>query len=305
MSPGASSGVSPCILTDTQFHRLRELVASFCGLHLSEDARGRLARTVESRLRVGFGQDVDAYADHLEADRGATGELACLVDEITNNETYFFREEQQLEAFSEKILPELIQRQGRRHRLCLWSAGCSSGEEPLTLAMLLTQSGLWEKRLSHISVHILGTDVCRPMILKARRAHYGASSFKGLSQDRRREVKMRFFHKEGEGAVPRLELRQLVSYLHLNLLDSDGQALFGEMDAIFCRNVLMYLLAPHRQRVIQGFFRKLSPGGYLLLGHSENLLGMETPFEALRLRGTLVYRKPRRPKAGFGQGWEL
>jgi len=169
--------------------------------------------------------------------------------------------------------------------------------------MLLLQSPHWAESLSQFEVRILGTDISRRMIRRARDGHYGASSFKGLSAAQRREIQRRFFERDGERFVARPEVRQLVSYLHLNLLDRDGAALFGEMDVILCRNVLMYFPAPLRLQVIQGFFRKLSPRGYLLLGHSENLLGLETPFEALRLRGSLVYRKPTRRRLGFGEEW--
>lgn len=303
MSQWARSQDSPLMLTSSQFASLKDLVTGFCGLLVSEDGRARLARVVDGRLRGRSMRDVDAYVAQLEADTGPNGELARLVDEVTNNETYFFREEPQLEAFSEEILPELLARAERRHRLSLWSAGCSSGEEPLTLAMLLLESKLWQGRLSGLSVHVLGTDVCRPMIRRAREGRYGESSFKGLTLARRRGIAQRFFRKEGEHYIPRAELSELVSYLHLNLLDPEGPALFGEMDAIFCRNVLMYFPVALRLQVIQGFFRKLSHDGYLLLGHSENLLGMETPFEAVRRRDCLVYRKPSRPRVGFGDGW--
>jgi chemotaxis protein methyltransferase CheR len=94
-----------------------------------------------------------------------------------------------------------------------------------------------------------------------------------------------------------------VSYLQINLLDREGTSLFGDLDIILCRNVLMYFPAPLRLQAIQVFFRKLAPRGYLLLGHSENLLGLDTPFEAQRLLGSLVYRKPTRPPVGLGEEW--
>lgn len=299
---GGESGVTR-VLTTPQFLRLRDLLTDFCGLSLSEDNRSRLARVVDGRMRRCSIPEVDAYTDRLAADRGADGELSRLVDEVTNNETYFFREEFQLEALAGEILPELVARVRRRRRMNVWSAGCSSGEEPLTLAMLLLESAHWAETLAGLEVRILGTDVSRRMIRRAREGRYGPSSFKGLTPARRREIQRRFFERDGERYVARPEVRQLVSYLHLNLLDRDGAALFGEMDVILCRNVLMYFPAPLRLRVIQGFYRKLAPRGYLLLGHSENLLGMETPYEAMRLRGSLVYRKPARRRAGFGEEW--
>lgn len=288
-------------LTVSELERLQKLLTGFSGLSLSEEHWARLSRAVEAGMRRCGLSAVQPYLSTLEADAGSDGELCRLVDEIANHETYFFREEQQLETLADAILPEVCPR-GKR-RLNLWSAGCASGEEPLTLGMLLMDSRLWEGALVGLTVRILGTDISRRMIRRAREARYGASAFKGLPAARRRDLQRRFFEREGESFTPRTELRQLVSYLQLNLLDRDGSSLFGEMDVILCRNVLMYFPAPLRLQAIQGFYRKLSPRGYLLLGHSENLLGMDTPFEAQRLLGSLVYRKPARPPARLGEGW--
>ncbi len=282
------------------FLKIRDLLTDYCGVCLTDDNRGRLGRILSGRLQENGLRDVADYVRVLE-DSGPEGELARLVDEITNNETYFFREEFQLEAFADEVLPELLKRRRRRRRLNVWSAGCSSGEEPLTLAMVMRDSALWAGQLEHWEVRVLGTDVSRLMIRRAREGVYAPSSFKALDDARRRDIQRRYFQAEGERYVPVEALRRMVSYLHLNLLDRDGTSLFAEMDVVFCRNVLMYFPAALRLSAIREFYRKLTPGGYLLLGHSENLLGSETPFEARRLRGSLVYRKPirrRRRKTG-------
>ncbi len=297
-SPVNGSGLKVAV---HHFVRIRDLLTGYCGVCLSEDHRSRLGRVLARRLRACGLTDVAEYVKGLES-AGSDEELALLVDEITNNETYFFREEFQLETLAEEVLPELVKRR-RRRRLNIWSAGCSSGEEPLTVAMLIRDSPLWEPVLSHRDVRILGTDVSRRMIRRAREGRYPASSFKSLPAPRRRDIQRRYFQPAGECYTPRSELQEMISFLHLNLLDRDGSALFGEMDVILCRNVLMYFPAELRLRAIRGFYRKLSPAGYLLLGHSENLLGTETPFEARRLRQSLVYRKPAQRRAEEGSGW--
>lgn len=284
------------------FIRIRDLLTDYCGVCLTDDNRSRLGRILQGRLKEVGLSDVGEYVHTLE-DSGPEGELARLVDEITNNETYFFREEFQLETFADEIVPEVMQRSSRRRRLNVWSAGCSSGEEPLTIAMVLRDSALWQETLAHWEVRILGTDVSRQMIRRAREGVYSVSSFKGLDDTRRRDIQRRYFRAVEDRFAPVEDLQRMVSYLHLNLLDRDGTSLFGDMDVIFCRNVLMYFPAELRLNAIRGFFRKLTPGGYLLLGHSENLLGSDTPFEALRLRGSLVYRKPSRRVRRKTQGW--
>ncbi len=281
-------------LTREEFVSLRDVITGFCGIRLSDDYQARLQRVVSLRLvRCGVETVVD-YLRILGGSLQEVGELLRLVEEVTNTETYFFREEFQLDALAEEILPELVERRESRRRLTLWSAGCSSGEEPFTLAMLMQRSPLWGRHLHRWESRVLGTDINRRMIRRAREGLYRASSFKGLAEDQRREIQGQFFRAVGDAFSVREAIRKHVSFLHLNLLDRDGAGLFGEMDVILCRNVLMYFPLKVRLRVIQGFFRKLAVGGYLLLGHSENLLGLETPFETVRVQESLVYRKPSR-----------
>lgn len=290
-------------LSDHQFERICRRLVAFCGVELSGENRTRLARVVSKRMGTLDLPDVSDYVRCIEG-TDPRQELSALVDHITNNETYFFRETFQLDALSDTIVPELVRRRGRR-RLSFWSAGCSSGEEPMTLAMILREHPLWDSRISLLDVRILGTDVSRRMIRRARKARYRESAFKGLDPARQREIQRRFFSRAGDHFEVKGEIRELVSYLHLNLLDWEGTALFMDMDVVLCRNVLMYFPTAMRLRALQGIYRKMVPGGYLLLGHSENLLGTDTPFEAVRLRESLVYRKPfttgRRTRAGWSR----
>ena len=294
MSHDSLSSVTPVGIDLEQFTYVRDLITGFCGVALSADYRSRMQRVVGARMMELGIDDVSAYLRGLKRQDRDGGELSHLVDRVTNTETYFFREEFQLDALSEVILPELVEGRARRRRLTFWSAGCASGEEPFTLAMLLHQSLLWKTRLSDWEVRILGTDINRNMIRKARHGVYSRSSFKALEASRCRSIQSRFFQRREDQHAVTQELRDLVSFLRLNLLDRDGAGLFGEMDLILCRNVLMYFPVEIRLQVLQGFFRKLAVGGYLLLGHSENLLGLDTPYEALRIKDSLVYRKPER-----------
>jgi chemotaxis protein methyltransferase CheR len=281
-------------LTTQDFAEVRDTITDFCGISLSDDYQTRLQRVVAQRMRHCGVEEVADYLRILSGSLRETGEVLRLVEEVTNTETYFFREEFQLDALAEEILPELVAQREARRRLTLWSAGCSSGEEPFTLAMLLLASPLWGRQLHRWETRILGTDINRRMIRRAREGIYRGTSFKALDAQRRRAIQGRFFEAAGDTYVVVDEVRELVSFLHLNLLDRDGAGLFGEMDVILCRNVLMYFPAEVRLRVLQGFYRKLAVGGYLLLGHSENLLGLDTPFEACRLKEALVYRKQAR-----------
>lgn len=302
---GARSS-APGGLAREEFVSVRDIITGFCGVRLSDDYHARLQRVVALRIRECGVEKVTDYLRILTGSLRETGELLRLVEDVTNTETYFFREEYQLDALAEEILPELVEQREPRRRLTLWSAGCSSGEEPFTLAMLLKLSPLWGRQLHRWEIRILGTDINRRMIRKAREGLYRASSFKGLEEDQRRSIQGLFFRAEGDSFSVNDELREHVSFLQLNLLDRDGAGLFGEMDVILCRNVLMYFPVEVRLKVLQGFHRKLAVGGYLLLGHSENLLGLETPFEALRVAEALVYRKRARQHGSRrGDDWGL
>lgn len=293
-------------LSREEFVAVRDIITGFCGICLSDDYHARLQRVVALRIKHCGVDHVSEYVRILTGSLQELGEVLRLVEEVTNTETYFFREEFQLDALADEILPELVERREARQRLTLWSAGCSSGQEPFTLAMLLLMSPLWARQLHRWEVRVLGTDINRRMIRRARAGLYPESSFKGLEEARQRSIQKRFFEKQKDSFSVSTEVRERVSFLHLNLLDRDGAGLFGEMDVILCRNVLMYFPVEVRLRVLQGFYRKLAVGGYLLLGHSENLLGLDTPFESLRVKEALVYRKRARPPGPRrGDEWGL
>src|SRR5262249_43825561 len=207
------------------------------------------------------------------------------IDLVTINETYFFREEYQLRALRQEILPALV-RARNRQPLVIWSAGCSTGEEVYSIAIVTAESGLLGGR----DVRIFGSDISRRCVAAARRAVYGPSSFRAMPHDYRK----RYFVERDDGSHVVDELRSsgLCQFGHLNLLDAQRAAVVGRVDVIFCRNVLIYFDEASRRRVIEMFYDRLLPGGYLLLGHSESLLNGSTAFELVHLREDLVYRKP-------------
>ena len=288
------------LLDAESFEALRQLVTQHAGMYLSEDNQGRLRRIVTSRLRA---LSLDRFATYhrllTRDDAAGAEERSCLIDAVTNTETYFFREAQQLEVFGLDVVPELLARRRSRRRLAVWSAGCSSGEEPYTLAVLLLRHPRWEAELAGWDVRILGTDVNRRVLARARDGRYAVTAFKGLDDAERERLQRESFTRDGEHFLVVPAVRRLVTFLQLNLVDASVAGLIGEMDAIFCRNVLMYFPQPVRLAVVQTFYRRLAVGGYLFLGHSENLLGVVTPFELCRRRGQLVYRKPARLPDGL------
>jgi chemotaxis protein methyltransferase CheR len=175
-------------------------------------------------------------------------------------------------------------------RLRIWSAGCSTGEEPYTLAILVKES----RRFDGWDVQVLGTDISRKVLASARRAEYGPSSMRAMPDG----YLERYFDAAGARYQLKDEVRALVSFGYLNLLEQELGPLVGRQDAIFCRNVLIYFDLPARRRVLDAFYARLVEGGYLLLGHSESLISLTAAFELVHLKADLVYRKPRSGRAG-------
>jgi len=268
-----------------EFRLLRDLINRFCGISFGEDARFVMERRLKQRIDAlglsGFG----AYYQYLRYHSRRHAEIERAVECLTTNETYFFREDYQLWALRDQILPELRARRSRESlskRLSIWSAGCSTGEEVYTIAMIVAASGLFDGW----DVRIFGNDIARNVLHTARRAVYGSSSFRAMPPGYER-----FFTETPEGRVVDPSIRAMCHFGHLNLLERGRTAIVGRVDVILCRNVLIYFDPDSRSDVIQTFYQRLFPGGYLLLGHSESLLNASTAFELVHLDRDLVYRR--------------
>ncbi len=267
-------------MSDGEFRMLGELLRTYCGLHFGEESRyvleKRLLRRIEA-LELG---SFSAYHYLLRHD---DRELSQTVDELVTNETYFFRERNQLRALFEEILPELRDRHPGAP-LALWSAGCSSGEEPYSIVMLAMEAGLEPGR----DIRVYASDISRSMLHRARRGLYREASFRQTEDALRDKY---FLQKDGIWRISD-DVKKHVDFIHLNLVDRSKIALLGAMDVTLCRNVIIYFGIDTKRRVIETFADKLRPGGYLLLGHSESLINLSSAFELRHLKHDLVYRKP-------------
>ncbi len=278
------------LLKPEEFRLLRDLLAQRTGLSFSADARPSIERRLRERLAVVGAPTFADYYQYLRFNPRAASEWEEAIDLLTTNETYFFREDYQLRSFSTEVLPMLHAQAQARKRLTIWSAGCSTGEETFTIAMLILQSGLfdgWE-------VKVFGSDISKRCIAAARRAVYGPSSFRATPADAKRA----YFIERPDGYHVVDRVRSLCHFGSMNLLDAERTRLIGRVDAVFCRNVLIYFDAHARKRTIDMFHERLYQGGVLLLGHSESLLNVTTAFELLHLREDLVYRKPHGMREG-------
>jgi chemotaxis protein methyltransferase CheR len=268
-----------------EFRLLRDFVYGHCGILVRDDMQYVMQRRLWPRLEALGLTDFSAYYRFLRFDAQRRTELETAIEALTTHETYFFREPRQLKAFAEELLPLLERRNARTRRLRIWSAGCSSGEEAYTVSMLLKESG----RFEGWDVEVYGTDISRRVLAAARQGEYGPSALRATTADK---IAHYFEHVGPSRVRVRDDVRAWVSFGHLNLLDVSLGQLVGRMDVIFCRNVMIYFDTPARQRVLKLLYDKLVPGGYLLLGHSENLINLSADFELVHLKSDLVYRKP-------------
>jgi len=269
-------------MTDSEFRMFCELIRNHCGLHFGPESRFLLEKRIARRMiELSLGSFA-AYHYLLRSERGAE-EMANAVDELTTNETYFFRELSPLRALVNEIVPEFQQQLSRP--VSIWSAGCSSGEEPYTVLMLAREAGLQPGR----DIHVYASDISRRILHKARRGVYRDASFRDTDDYYREKY---FTEKDGSWWI-RDEVKRHVDFIHLNLIDRGRMALLGTMDVILCRNVIIYFDVETKRNVIAAFHDKLQPGGYLLVGHSESLLNLSNDFELRHLTHDMVYRRPK------------
>lgn len=284
MTDGFGRGDVPPLSPD-DFRLLRDAFGARMGLALAPSTRPSLERRLRERLVVVNVKTFAAYCQFLSFDPAAEQEWEALYDLLTTSETYFFREEYQLRAFQEEILPMLAEQARARRRLTIWSAGCATGEEAYTIAILIHETNLFQGW----DVRVFGSDISRRCIGVARRGVYGPSSFRTTSNDKRRA----YFIDRSDGAHVVERIRAMCHFGQMNLLEREKARLIGRVDAVFCRNVLIYFDPHARRSAIDLFHERIYPGGTLLLGHSESLLNVSTAFELLHLKEDLVYRKPK------------
>ncbi len=272
------------VMTDEEFRLIRDLIRDACGIYFEDSMKFLVERRLQPRLPVHGLVSFREYYHLIKYGREREREFDEIVERVTTNETYFFRESYQLKAFTDEILPELFERAGRDRRFRIWSAGCSTGEEPYSIAMLLDKLPI----ARGVAFDIFGNDISRKVLQTARAGGYTQSSFR----DTDAAVVADYFWPEGRAYRLRDEIRHRVTFGHLNLMDDSALALIREIDILFCRNVIIYFDAASRSRLLATFHRKLRPGGYLLLGHSESLINESTDFELVPLQNDIVYRKP-------------
>jgi chemotaxis protein methyltransferase CheR len=274
-------------LSEEEFRLLRDFIHEQFGLYFDGAHKASLRSRLAGRLTLLGLASFEDYYRYLRFAPEREQERQRMVAHLTNNETYFFREQPQLQVFATTVLRELKERKSRtgEKSLDILSAGCSTGEEALTLAMIVYESAqfFWSW-----DVRVHGMDVDESALEKAGRGLYHQNSLRGVSAEKLE----RHFVREGTGVRVKDLVRRLVTFRAGNILDAASYQGLPPQDAIFCRNVLIYFSDASARKVVQHFHRLLRPGGYLFLGHAESLSRITDAFTPVRFQGAMLYQKP-------------
>ena len=271
-------------LCNADFDRLRGLIYDESGINLSPEKKTMMEIRLKRRLLSLDISSYGQYCDYAFSSEGRESELVHLIDVITTNKTDFFREAGHFDYLVSKALPELAMRKGAARKSLVWSAGCSTGEEPYTLAMVLSE---YSQECSGFRFGVLATDICTAVLAKAAMGIFKSELVRPVPQELRRKYFMRSRDPESDllRVVP--EVRALIEFRRVNFMDSDF-GLAESPEIIFCRNVIIYFDRPTQVRLLEKLTRQLATGGYFFAGHSESLQGMDLPLVPV---ATSVYRK--------------
>ena len=279
---------------DPDLVRIRYVVYQVAGIFHPDNKLRLLLDRCSRRMKELKTESLREYFECLTIKATRQSELVALLNEITIGETCFFRSQLQLDALRQIVIPKVLEAKSGfpLRRLRIWSAGCSTGEEPYTLSMLLLEEA--QGRLKDWTVEILATDLNERSLAHATNAIYGTYSTRNLTP----HYRQRYFTVAGDQLQVQPAVRSRITFSRLNLSDDARMTFMKSMDVIFCCNVLIYFDLISKRRVIQHFYNNLLPHGYLFLGHSESLYGVSDEFRLVHLPGATAYIKGERTQAG-------
>jgi chemotaxis protein methyltransferase CheR len=268
------------------FKMMRDFIHEKSGIFFAENKMYLVQNRLEKRMAELDMKSVRDYFYHVKYD-ASQKEFNRLMVLMTTNETSFFRNEPQLLCFSDEVLPlilkEKMQLRGPKS-LRIWSAGCSTGEEPYTLAMIILSklpvTAGW-------NIEIIANDISEDVLQKARLGVYSGITLRNVNP----EMLAKYFNQVGDNYSVKPEVKALVKFSHINLNDPRRLATMSGMDCVFCRNVMIYFSDDVKRQIVRGFYEALLPGGYFYIGHSETLHGISKAFKLVYFKNALVYHK--------------
>ena len=271
------------IFEDKTFEMLRDLIYEKSGIYFMKNKKYLLENRLINRVRECNFETFTEYYYYLKYNGE---EIKRLFNSITTNETSFFRYPPQMTVFENSILPSLITENKKRKRHCLkiWSAGCSTGQEPYTLAMILAEYHLDKKGWK---IEILANDISENVITSARNGIYKKNMVAGIPQ----RYLNRYFENSGENYRITNEIKAMIRFENINLMDQNLLDPYKDFDIVFCRNVLIYFDDEAKRKLINRIYDALIPKGYLFIGHSESLHSVTKTLRPLHFDKAIVYKK--------------
>ncbi|NOQ94499.1 MAG: chemotaxis protein CheR [Methylophaga sp.] len=267
--------------SDANFERIRQFVSEHTGIVLTDKKKDMVYGRLSKRVRKGGFGSFDAFCDALES--GDEDEEEFMINAITTNLTAFFRENHHFEYLAEKVIPELVEQKGHNKRLRIWSAGCSTGEEPYSIAMTLKEC---LPNFDEWDVKILATDLDANVVAQGQSGIYRADRITGIPDDRIKRWFRRGRGEQSDMVKVSSELQQMISFKRLNLLHEWPMS--GPFDLMFCRNVVIYFDKDTQRVLFDRYADILAPEAHLFIGHSETLYKVTARFDSL---GHTIYRK--------------
>jgi len=268
-------------LSDTTFKNIRDYIYEQSGIYISDTKKylieNRLSRILQEKKLTNF----EEYFKLIKFNTNGN-ELTRLFDAVTTNETYFFRESHQLTTLVDEVIPKIINNKNGSGKLKVWSAACSTGEEPYTISMMLM-----EKRLAVSSFEIHASDISEGVLASAKRGVYNSYSVRNIPDT----YINKYFAPINQDFNLHATVKSTVNFSKVNLIENRNFKSIRNIDVIFCRNVLIYFDTKAKQKVVSNLYDSLNPGGYLIIGSSESLHNITRAFRPSVINKVILYQK--------------
>lgn len=273
-------------MSDETFRELRDVIYKQSGIYYTESKKYLLEGRISKRLAVCKLNTFEEYVNYLKS-INSRQEMNSLFEVITINETYFFRAEQQFEAFEKIIVPEILKTRitNTQPMFRIWSAASSTGEEPYTLALIINEK--IKPMFPKVNFQIIASDINNAVLDSARKGVYKEYSIRNMPQ----AYLKKYFSQNGAHYTLNEDIKKMVKFMNINLYDTNAMRSIVGCDVIFCCNVLIYFDIPSKQQVISYLYDALNIGGYLIIGYSESLHGISKAFKLIHLPKAMAYKK--------------
>lgn len=263
-------------IQDSTFKQLRDFIYERCGIFVPDTKKYLIENRLSRRLSENCLNSFEEYLNLVKYSQNGK-ELQKLLDSITTNETYFFREPQQLDVLIESIIPKIAE---KKKIIKIWSAACSTGEEPYTIAMLI-------KEKTPFSSELIASDISFNVLNSAKRAIYNSYSIRNVPEN----YLKKYFKPNGQAYELQASIKDSVKFMNINLVDDRETKAIKNMDIIFCRNVLIYFDDKAKQKAVSSLYDSLTQDGFLFIGASESLHNVTRAFRPVIINRVVVYQK--------------